>query len=164
MDQLREAAYRQENKYRAHSADCEAQLVRLRSQVTRLSRSFEHLKEKRHHERQSSTSGPHLSEMREELERTKLNLQISNEELKKALARLGEKEGARTEAEKQEVVTRMMEEVSLDVERILEDKDNPIYIPLSSTPPQEPAEILSELINKHFAQLNNELTKILRPN
>ena len=74
VKQLKHAANNQEKKHRAHSADCEAQLVRLRSEVTRISQSYEQLKDKRYHQRTNT----------DELERLKLKLHISNEELKAA--------------------------------------------------------------------------------
>lgn len=77
VKQLKHAANNQEKQYRAHSADCEAQLVRLRSEVTRISQSYEQLKDKRYQQR-TNKSNP------DDLERLKLKLHISNEELKTA--------------------------------------------------------------------------------
>lgn len=165
---MKEAADRREREYRAHSADCEAQLVRLRSQVTRLSRSFEHLKEKRHQERLDSNSVKHL---RNELDRT--NLHHSNEGLKRALARLseeevqGEKKQLKPREWDQEKLERMLEETTHMVETgLLDPSDSAAYIPLQPTPmpAQEPSELLTQVLDKHFAQLNEELLKLLKHN
>lgn len=139
--------------------------------MTRLSRSFEHLKGKRHQERQGNST-TQLSEMKEELERTELNLHHSNEELKKVLARLTERkheEGneqfeVQQGSEKGKATERMLKKITNDVEKkVLEDRDGAVYIPLepTSTPPHK---VLTQLLDKHFVQLNDELLKVLKHN
>ena len=128
--------------------------------MTRLSRSFEHLKEKRHQERLENNSA---KQSRNELARTKLN---SNAGLKKVSAR--EVQGG----EKQphdwgEKLEKMLDESTCMVEtRLLDPSDSGAYIPLQPAvmPAQEPSELLTQALDKHFVQLNEELLKLLKHN
>jgi len=82
----------QETEYRAYCADREAQLVRLRSQVTRISQSYEALKDKRYTQQHAkgtkSAATTQVMELEQKLERTEQELEQTREELKKTLKKV----------------------------------------------------------------------------
>ena len=77
VKQVKSEAGSREKEYRARCADYEAQLVRLRSQVTKISQSYEQLRDKRHQQSQGGSkmnlkgleSTTKILELNEELDR-----------------------------------------------------------------------------------------------
>lgn len=129
--------------YRAHSADCEAQLVRLRAEVTRISQSYEQLKERRYHQRLNKSTLKE-TELKQELERLKLKLQTAVKRV--ALLEAGLLQGSNFEPSR-ENKTVLMEAT------MAENKIGKIDMqPVQSQ--------LEELFDQHCSQLNHEILKI----
>lgn len=151
-----------EREYLAHSADCEAQLVRLRSEVTRISHSYEQLKAKRHHQRESKLNTKE-HELSLELERLKLSLHLSSEELKTAEGRIAQLEGdqkgitCRIQPKQLDGTnsTRERFETTEDEERM----DQYVVLePVVLT--QETSHLLQDMFDKHYHKLNHDIQKI----
>lgn len=167
---MKRAYNSKEKEHRAYSADFEAQLMRIRSESNRLSQNYEQLKEKYYCQHQERGAKGHLKgiesmtkvmEFKHDLERSELKLHLSKQELKKAQEKI-----AMLEAEQQTHVKDVKqllprekrcelncEEFACSVEkRIMEQ-----HIPLQ---PQQTSQILEELLDKHFQNLNHEILKM----
>ena len=95
MEHVIEAANKREREHQAYSADYEAQLVQLRSEVTHISLSYEQLKEKRYQGQKTRLRGvesTQVTELLKELEKSKLKLHVTREELQRAKQRVAELE------------------------------------------------------------------------
>ena len=135
IEQLKCAADSQNRSHRAHSADCEAQLVRLRSEVTRISQSYEQLKEKRYN--------------KGKLHHIDKKFDLSQEKAETEQVKHKRTPSGRS---KDEGAIEMLKEAG--VER------NIVY----STKAQESSHFLEELFDKHTLQLNHEMLKLFETN
>ena len=153
VKQLKCAASSREREYWAHSADCEAQLVRLRSEVTRISQSYEQLKEKRYHQK----SSPKETELRQELDRVKMKLHLSNEDVRKAVGRVSQLE---TEAKKMIEREQSKHSHHNTAVKTMADVTSEEYSLLQPVQAQETVHFLEEMFNTHCHQLNQEILRI----
>lgn len=141
--QLKSAASNRERDYLARSADCEAQLVRLRSEVAKISHSYEQLKAKRYHRDDNLNY-----ELKQELERVKFSLHLSNEELKTTRDKL-----ALLETDNEQLL-------SGDKDNTKELGHSERYIVLQPVQTQETSRLLEDMFDKHCHHLNHEIQKI----
>lgn len=151
-----------EREYLAHSADCEAQLVRLRSEVTRISHSYEQLKAKRHHQRESKLNTKE-HELSLELERLKLSLHLSSEELKTAEGRIAQLEDEKGD---QKGITHRIQPDGTNstrerFETTEDDERMDQYVVLEPVVlTQETSHLLQDMFDKHYHKLNHDIQKI----
>ncbi len=165
---MKGAAGSREREYRARCADYEAQLVRLRSQVTRISQSYEQLRDKRHQQNRERSSvdskglepTAKVLELKEEVDRARHAANVANRELKKALETIRILEAKQPwlgVGESATLTHQMLEELKSNVEeRVLKEGDDDDTT-LQLTPPQETGKLLQQLLDKHFKQLKFEL-------
>lgn len=124
--------------------------MRLRSEVTRISHSYEQLKVKRYHQRENKLN----HELKQELERVKLSLHLSNEELRTAVEKVALLEADKCEYETKETKENM--KVGSDENFF----DNDQYIVLEPVQTSEASHLLEEMFDKHCHHLNHEIQKI----
>ena len=126
--------------------------MRLRSEVTKISQSYEQLKAKRYQQRDNLNH-----ELKHELERVKLSLHHSNEELRTAAEKV-----ALLEAEKCEHYTSTVNEQvhSGEGDRTKEPGHGDQYIILQPVQTKETSHLLEEMFDKHCHHLNHEIQKM----
>ena len=112
--------------------------MRLRSEVTRISQSYEQLKEKRYHHHHHRGGS---SELLQELERVKLRLHLSNNELRMAFKQIAHLEENQRE--------------SLEADSIGAQEKT-----LVTENHHQTLETLEMMFDKHCQQLNQDILKI----
>lgn len=189
--QLKCAVSSRERDHLAHSADCEAQLVRLRSEVTRISQSYEQLKVKRY-QRANLKEGYREQErtleggVKKEVERLKLCLHLSNEKLRTAMERVALLEAEDVASARQTQLQSLAIEQSNpgttqrgrdgatnegtketflaaigDEFMRTGDSEEDAYAVLQPLQTQETTHLLEEMFDKHSHQFNHEIHKLL---
>ena len=159
------AASSREREYRALCADYEAQLVRLRSQVTRISQSYEHLRDKRRHQQhyrggtntKEQKSAANL-ELKAEVDRVKCAAHTANTELEAALERVARLEAEQRQHSKTILTQHMLEEFKNNVEeKVTKEDDSQYNTPFQLAPPEGTTQLLEQLLDKHIQQLKLDL-------
>lgn len=144
IEQLKYAADSQERSHRTHSADCEAQLVRLRSEVTRISQSYEQLKEKRYNQRGKKL---HHIEWKFDRSQEKIETEVKCKRRRNKEVECSSSEGA----------IEMLKEAGVEKNLM---RNNNVY----TMKAQESSHFLEELFDKHTLQLNHEMLKLFETN
>lgn len=173
MKRAASRANSRETEYRAHFADCEAQLVRLRSQLTHISHNYELSKEKHHHQTaklkkkiailETEKSEQEACERKSrEAKQLLTKGESDHEEKESEVCHGGEgSNGGHSSSSVCEGTERMLKEIESSVEkRILEEEGSEHYIPLEPMGAQETAKLLTGIVDAHFQQLNQELLNI----
>jgi hypothetical protein len=156
---LKHALGVRERDYLAHSTDCEAQLVRLRSEVTRISQSYHQLKAKRHQRDRESRAN---QDLKQELEMVKLSLHLSNEELKTAVEKVSQLEADKCEHCAQQLLAGEKKEASSNTLcDSSDDRNKEQYIVLQPIQTLETSHLLDQMFDKHSHHLNHEIHKVL---